>query len=83
MQVDQYIGGNLRVVFHQLVEGLGWHAAIVHQAVVFFEGFLELFALLRRQLCLMGFLDHFFHKRVHIIIAAHFVVPAHIQRPKN
>lgn len=80
MQVDQYIGGDLRVVLHEFMEGLRRNAAIVHQTVVLLEGILELFAFLRRNLGLMGFLDHFFHESVHIVIAAHFVVPAHIKR---
>ena len=83
MKIYQNIGSDLRVSFHQFMEGLRRNATIIHQAGVFFESILEVFGFLRGELRLVSFLDHFFDKSVHIIIAAHFVVPADIQSSIN
>ncbi len=82
MQIYQNVRGDLRVALDQFVEGLRRHPAVVHQAGVFLEGVLQVLGLLGRQLRLVRLLDHFFDKSVHIIIAAHFIVPANVQRSR-
>ena len=60
------------------MEGLRRHAAVVDQSRVLVEGVLEIFGLLGGQLRLVGLLNHFLDECIHVIVAAHFVIPADI-----